>query len=168
MSKAFKLSVKILGELNHSINEITKAGTQTYRNYDADQSEVNAVIMYSVYAYLIIKVSAFYDELTTQLEKIELPNKPKELKEAIKHFKKLYKIYKVYKFRNFIAHNRKVVRGAKSKRNKTYRYITDGDISRISRIKSPGEFESFSVATNRIMESFQKLKPTNERDRKSN
>lgn len=154
MNKALKQSIKILRELHNSLVEITSAGNVAYKTFANEPSVENGVIMNCVYAFLIVRASAFLDEIETQFEKIEKSNS-KELKASISHYKNLFKIYRIRKLRNYLAHNRKKV-GTKGKKY-SYKYISDTDLARLKNLSSPAMFESFSIAASRIIEATNQL-----------
>lgn len=154
MNKPLKQSVKILRELHNSLEEITSAGKVAYKNFNSDRSIENGTIMNCVYAVLIIRASAFLDEIETGFEKIEKANS-KELKAAISHYKNLFRLYRFRKLRNYVAHNRKKV-GTKGKKY-TYKYITDADIAKFKNLSSPAMFESLSIGASRIIDAIDQL-----------
>lgn len=154
--RQLRRSVIILKSINHSIQETTSAAEVAYRNYANNQSVLNWQIMNCVYAYLIIRTSAFYDELTAQFLKTKKLRKSKELVGGIAHFRLLYHSFHVRSFRNFLGHNRKTVHhkvpNKKNGRRRSYRPITDADIAPLSKLNSPQIYSSFGIATQRIVQ----------------
>jgi hypothetical protein len=149
-----KTSLTILSVLDASINETTRVAKKALENCHCDNSQDNWHMMNCVYAFLILRTSSFYDELQRQFLKISELKKSRALISAIHHFNTLYRHYRVRNFRHFLAHNRKEIGKKKGKR---YRPISDADIARISRLKSHTEFESFGVATSRIIQAIESL-----------
>ncbi len=153
--RQLRKSITILKVLNQSLTEITNAAEEAYKNCAKDNSPVNWQIMNCVYAYVIIRTSSFFDELTTQFLKIKGVRKSKELVGAIAHFRYLYNYYHVRQFRNFLGHNRKTVNhkkgSKKSGQRRSYRPITDADVAPLTKLNSPQAYSSFSVATARIV-----------------
>jgi len=161
MTRELKVSIKILKELNNSLVEITKASSIAFRNSYESPCVENSTIVYSVDSYLIIKASAFFDELQAQFEMLVDIKVSKELKSAVSHYKKIYKLYNIRKFRNYLAHNRKFVKVKyknaenKPKTKAVHRYISDADLARNFKIKSHVEFEAFSIASARIISAIE-------------
>ncbi len=141
--------------LDDSINETTEAAKTALEKAHHSGSLVDWHIMNCVYAYLIIRTSSFYDELTTQFLRTKGLKKSKDLVGAIAHFRKLYKLYNLRDFCNFLAHNRKVI--YQKPKGRKYKPISDADIVKISKLKSHIEFSSFGVATNRIIKFIEEL-----------
>src|SRR5580658_6147683 len=148
-------STTILKNLNQSIGDITTAAEEAYRNYAKDGSVVNWQIMNCVYAFLIIRTSSFYDELTSQFLKIKGMKKSKDLIKAVAHFRHLYRYFNVRQFRNYLGHNRKTVNHKRTNKKtgprRSYRPITDSDVAPLAKLNSPQIYASFGVATGRIL-----------------
>jgi hypothetical protein len=152
--RKFKKSVVILEYLGNSLDEITRVAKKALEIYHKDNSPDNLIMMNCVYVFLIIRTSAFYDELSPNFLKVKGLRKSRELISAIAHFRKLYRVYHIRLFRNLLAHNRRTVGRGKKRRN---RPITDADISKLAGIKSHTEYESFSVACDRIIGAIKEL-----------
>jgi len=154
MNRELKTSVKILKELHNGLEEITSAGKQSYQYYVGDPSGVHQTMMSCVYAYLIIRASAFLDELERHFEK-HYGREDKSVNIAIRDYKRLFKTYHVKQLRNYVAHNRKVV--AKKGSPKKHLYIVDRDLKKFNKLSSPVVFESFAAASGRLIQAITEM-----------
>jgi hypothetical protein len=152
--RKLRVSIEILRQFNISIGEITIAAKNAFNIYYRSDTPENASMMYCVYAYLIIRVSAFYDELTQKFGRMDSLKKNRELISTIAHFKKLYNHFKVRSFRNYLAHNRKTVGPGNRRR---YIRISGYDLAKVSILRSHTQYESFGIATERIMGAIDRL-----------